>query len=155
MLFLLVVIFPVYRYQTSSANEVKKMEYQIEAQKVLGPIYLTLLKAMENKNARALPNPSKITIPRTESGKVQNALKMIAEKSGLRTISLKPDPSTLTNSSPSLLYNTVMKGEFSNFRKLLIELGALPYLDRIEEIRIQQNPDSMEFRVKIWIAIGN
>jgi hypothetical protein len=49
----------------------------------------------------------------------------------------------------------VLKGEFANFRKMLIELGALPYLDRIEEIRIQQNPDAMEFRIKIWIAIGS
>jgi len=155
LLFLLVVIFPVYQYQTSSANEVKKMEYQIEAQKELGPIYLTLLKTMENKNPRVLPNPPKTTIPRVESGKFQNTLKTIAEKSGLRIVSSTPDLSTLTNSSPSLLYNTVLKGEFANFRKMLIELGALPYLDKIEEIRIQQNPDSMEFRVKIWIALGS
>jgi hypothetical protein len=61
----------------------------------------------------------------------------------------------LAGSPPFLLYNAVLEGEFANFRKMLIELGALPYLDRIEEIRIQQNPDSMEFRIKIWIALGN
>ena len=155
LLLLLVVIFPIHRYQANSAGEVKKMEYQIEAQKELGPIYLTLLKTMENKDPRVLPNPPKTTIPRAETGKFQNALKTIAEKSGLRTISLTPDLSTLTNSSTSLLYNAVLKGEFANFRKMLIELGALPYLDRIEEIRIQQNPDSMEFRIKIWLALGN
>ncbi|MGD0022274.1 MAG: hypothetical protein ABSC54_08235 [Smithellaceae bacterium] len=155
LLFLLVVMFPVYRYQTSSANEVKKMEYQIEAQKELGPIYLILLKTMENKNARVLPNPPKTTIPRTESVKFQNALKTMAEKSGLRIVSSTPDLSTLTSSSSSLLYNAVLKGEFANFRKMLIELGALTYLDRIEEIRIQQNTDSMEFRIKLWIALGS
>jgi hypothetical protein len=36
---------------------------------------------------------------------------------------------------------------------MLIGLGSVPYLDRIEEINIQQYPDSMEFRMKIWIAI--
>jgi hypothetical protein len=155
LLFLLVVIFPVYRYQTSSANEVKKMEYQIEAQKELGPIYLTLLKTMENKDPRILPNPPKTKISRAESGKFQNVLKTIAEKSGLRIVSSTPDLSALAGSPPFLLHNAVLKGEFANFRKMLIELGALPYLDRIEEIRIQQNSDSMEFRIKIWIAISN
>ncbi len=155
LLFLLVVIFPINRYQANRAGEVKKMEYQIEAQKELGPIYLTLLKTTENKNPRVLPNPPKTTIPRAESGKFQNALKVIAEKSGLRIVSSMPDLSTLTSSSQFLLYNAVLKGEFANFRKMLIGLGTLPYLDRIEEIRIQQNPDSMEFRIKIWIAIGS
>jgi hypothetical protein len=155
LLFLLVVIFPINRYQANRAGEIKKMEYQIEAQKELGPIYLTLLKTMENKDPRVLPNPPKTTIPSAESGKFQNALKTIAEKSGLRIVSSTPDLSMLAGSPPFLLYNAVLEGEFANFRKMLIELGALPYLDRIEEIRIQQNPDSMEFRIKIWIALGN
>ena len=153
-MFLLVVIFPLYRYQISSANEVKKMEYQIEAQKELGPIYLTLLKTMENKDARVLPNPPKTTMPRAESGKFQDVFKKIAEKSGLRIVSSTPDLSMLAGSPPFLLHNAVLKGEFVNFRKMLIGLGAIPYLDRIEEIRVQQYPDSMEFRMRIWVAIG-
>jgi hypothetical protein len=154
-LFILIGIFPLYQYNTYSNNEIKKMEYQLEAQKELGPIYLTLLKTMENKDPRVLPNPPKTTIPRAESGKFQNALKTIAEKSGLRIISSTPDLSALVGSPPFLLHNAVLRGEFANFRKMLIELGSLPYLDRIEEIRIQQYPDSMEFRIKIWIALGN
>jgi hypothetical protein len=36
---------------------------------------------------------------------------------------------------------------------MLIGLGAVPYLDRIDEINIQEQPYSMEFRMKVWIAI--
>ena len=68
-------------------------------------------------------------------------------------VSLKPDLSTSAASSAFLLHNVVLKGEFTNLRKMLIGLGAVPYLDRIEEINIQQNPGSMEFRMKIWIAL--
>jgi hypothetical protein len=78
---------------------------------------------------------------------------MIAGKAGLTMVSLKPDLSTLAGSSTSLLHNIVLKGEFANFRKMLIGLEAVPYLDRIEEISILQYPDSLEFRMKIWIAI--
>jgi hypothetical protein len=113
LLFLLVVIFPIYRYQTNRAGEIKKMEYQIEAQKELGPIYLTLLKTMENKDPRILPNPPKTIIPRAESGKFQNVLKTIAEKSGLRIVSSTPDLSALAGSPAFLLHNAVLKGEFA------------------------------------------
>jgi hypothetical protein len=108
---------------------------------------------LNNKDLRILPNPEKKTIPRGEAGKFQDDIRMIAGRAGLMTVSLKPDLSTLDGSSTSLLHNLVLKGEFVNFRKMLIGLGAIPYLDRIEEISILQNPDSMEFRMKIWIAI--
>jgi hypothetical protein len=36
---------------------------------------------------------------------------------------------------------------------MLIGLGSVPYFDKIEEINIQQQPYSMEFRMKVWIAI--
>jgi hypothetical protein len=155
LLFVLAGIFPLYQYNSHRINENKKLKYQIEEQKELGPIYLTLLKIMENKDLRVLPNPKKATIPRVEAGKFQDAFRAIAGKSGLMTISLTPDLTTLAESSTFLLHNAVLKGEFDNFRKMLIGLGAVPYLDRIEEIRIQQHPDSMEFRMKIWIALGS
>jgi hypothetical protein len=60
----------------------------------------------------------------------------------------------MAGSSKFLLNNAVVKGEFINFRKMLIALTAIPYLDRIEEISISQHSDSMEFRIKIWLALG-
>jgi hypothetical protein len=154
VIFLLVGIFPLYRYSNNQAGEIKKIEYQIEEQKGLGPVYLILQKAMESKDLQVLPNPKKTNISREEAAKFQNVFRTIAGKSGLMTISLTPDLSTMAGSSKLLLHNAVVKGEFANFRKMLIALAAIPYRDRIEEIRIQQNFDSMEFRIKIWLALG-
>ena len=154
VIFLLVGIFPLYRYSSNQAGEIKKVEQQIKEQKELGPVYLSMQKAMEHKDLQVLPNPKKTTISREEAAKFQNVFRTIAGKSGLMTISLTPDSSTMAGSSKSLLHNAVVKGEFANFRKMLIALTAIPYLDRIEEIRIQQNFDSMEFRIKFWLALG-
>ena len=152
-LFVLVGIFPLYHYNSNLIEKNKELKNQIEEQKELKPVYLNLLKTLNNKDLRILPNPEKKTIPRGEAGKFQDDIRMIAGRAGLMTVSLKPDLSTLDGSSTSLLHNLVLKGEFVNFRKMLIGLGAIPYLDRIEEISILQNPDSLEFRMKIWIAI--
>jgi hypothetical protein len=152
-LFVLVGIIPLYHYNSNLLEENKKLKNQIEEQKELGPIYGNLLKTMKNKDLRVLPDPEKTTILRGETGKFQDDVRMIAGKAGLTMVSLKPDLSTLAGSSKSLLHDVILKGEFANFRKMLIGLGAVPYLDRIEEISILQYPDSLEFRMKIWIAI--
>ena len=154
LLVVLLGIFPLYKYNDNNLNQITKLENQLVAQKELGPIYLTLLKTMEKKEARLLPNPKKTTISREEAGKFQDVFKTITGKSHLRIVSLTPDLSKLAGTPPFLLQSAVLRGEFANFRKMLIELGELSYLDRIEEISIQQFPDSMEFRLKIWIAIG-
>lgn len=154
LLIALLGIFPLYKYNDNNLNQIKKLENQLVAQKELGPIYLTLSKTMEKKEARLLPNPKKTTISREEAGKFQDVFKTITGKSHLRIVSLTPDLSKLTGTPPFLLHSAALRGEFANFRKMLIELGEVPYLDRIEEISIQQFPDSMEFRLKIWIAIG-
>jgi hypothetical protein len=152
-LVVLVGIFPLYKYNSSLINENKELKYQLDEQKELGPVYLNLLKSVDDKKIRLLPSPEKTTIPRSEAGKFQDDFRAIAGKAGLSIVSFTPDLSTLAGSSTSFLHNVVLKGELPNFRKMLVGLGAVPYFDRIEEINIQQQPYSMEFRMKVWIAI--
>ena len=149
----LLVIIPLYKSNANINNDIQKLKYQIEEQKSLGNIFSVLTKSIKNKDLKILPNPSKTTLPRQEASKFQDAFRAIAIKSGLMTTSITPDYSSLTGNSQYLLYNAVIKGEFVNFRKLLIELGGISYIDKIEEISIQQYLDSMEYRMKIWIAL--
>jgi hypothetical protein len=153
-LIVLLGLLPLYLKNINSAGEIKKIEYQIEEQKGLGPVYLNMKKALESKNLQTLPNPKKTTISREDVAKFQNDFRTIAGKSGVITVSLTPDLSTMVGSSKVFLHNAVVKGEFVNFRKMIIALTAIPYLDRIEDIRITQHSDSMECRIKIWLALG-
>lgn len=153
LLVALVGIFPLYKYNSSLIEKNKEIKNQIEEQKELGPVYLNLLKNVDDKKTRVFPSPEKTTISRSEAEKFQDDFRAIAGKAGLTILSFTPDLSTLAGSSTSFLHNVVLKGEFANLRKLLIGLGAVPYLDKIEEINIQQQPYSMEFRMRIWIAV--
>jgi hypothetical protein len=42
----------------------------------------------------------------------------------------------------------------NNFRKMFIELGGVSYLDKISEVSIQQYPNELEYKLKIWIELG-
>jgi len=154
LLVLLVGIIPLYRSNINANNDIKKLQYQIEEQKGLGAIYTTLIKSIDNKELVVLPNPPKTALPLREANKFQEVFKDVAGKSGLMTVSLTPDLTSLANSSSYLLHNAVIKGEFVNLRKMLIGLSSISYVDKIEEIRIQQNSDTMEYKIKIWIAIS-
>ena len=60
----------------------------------------------------------------------------------------------LTGDARFISVNLVLKGNFINFRKFLINLGGIPYADHIEEIVIQGKTDAKEYRLKLWVAIG-
>jgi hypothetical protein len=154
-LFILAGIIPLNRYNHTINGDMKKLLDKIEEQKSLKTVYSTLINSIEKKNLRILPNPAKTALSRQEASKFQDVFREVATKSGLTTVSLAPELSTLAGSSKYLLYNATVKGEFVNFRKMLMALGNVSFLDRIDEIRIQQYPDSMEFRIKIWIELGN
>ena len=153
LIIILVGILPLYMKTSNQIKENDKLRYQIKEQKELAPINSILLNASKEKNVFVLPNPEKIALPRSESGKFQTDFQMLAKKSGLKLISFKPDINTSASPSKSFLHDVVLNGEWNDLRKMLIELGGLPYLDRIEEIGIQQGAGSMEFNMKVWIAL--
>jgi hypothetical protein len=78
----------------------------------------------------------------------------MAKKAGMDVISISPDINSLSDNSNFLIVNAVISGDFFNFRKLLINLGEVPYSERVEEIQIQQNQDIMEFKMKIRLALA-
>lgn len=153
LIIILVVILPYYLKISNQIKENDKLKYQIKQQKELGPVYKTLNGNIENNNALVLPHPEKTALPRTDTRKFQNDFQFAAKKSGLKIVSFTPDINTSASPSASFLYNIVLKGELADLRRILIELGSIPYLDRIEEINIQQNTGPMEFKMKVWTAI--
>ena len=77
-----------------------------------------------------------------------------ARMSGMSLVSAIPNLNALTGDAQVLSVNIVLHGDFINLRKFLINLGGIPYVKQIEEIAIQQKPDTKEFRLKIWVAVG-
>jgi hypothetical protein len=52
------------------------------------------------------------------------------------------------------VYNAVVRGDFVNFRELLIGLGDIPYLEKIEEVSVKQLSDSMELQAIVWLKVS-
>jgi len=147
-------VFPLYKLKSDRRQEVKRLENQLAAQKDLGPIYATLTQALKEKKEPALPCPQRKAVSREEAGKFPALFKTLAEKAGLRLVSITPDMSKLGDNPPYVLQVTAVRGEFHNFRKLLIELGEIPYLEKIEELKLERLTDTLELKLKIWLAVS-
>lgn len=154
VLIVLLIILPFYRYNSNRAREIKKIETSIEEQKGLAGIYQVLKSASGKEDSYALPNPVKTKLPRQDVDKFQDAFRSEAGKSGLMTMAMMPDIKTIAGGSSNLLYDVTLRGEFAGLRKLLVRLGAVSYIDKIDEIHLRQFSDSMEFKMKIWISLS-
>ena len=147
-------IVPKQFYLARLDQKIKSIQSQIEEQKRLSPIYLDLQKKAQAGDAKSLPLTMKNALLRTQLDTIPATFRDIAGKANLDLVSATPDLNSLSGDSRLLLVNTVIRGNFFNFRKFLIGLGAVPYLERIEEIQIQQNEDTMDFKVKIWLTLA-
>jgi len=156
LIIILAGMFPSYLTTAKKIKENEKLKYQINEQKDLRPLYAALMNAVNDndKDALAMSNPEKKPVSREEAVvKFQNDFRAIMKKSGLTVVSCVPDLTTTTSSSTSFLHNIVLKGQYADFRKIIIGLGTISYLDRVEEISCQQGVDYMEFKIKVWITV--
>jgi len=134
--------------------KITKIRGHIEEQKVLYPLYKELLEKIQVKGSDILPSPIKSKLPRDKTEEISVIFGEIAERCHLEAVSIIPDVMSLADGSGLLLVNAVMKGDFFDFRKFLIELGGVPYLEHIEEIHIREAKGGKELRLKIWLALS-
>ena len=152
LLLVLAGIIPKHMSLSKLDERIKKMQLEVEEQKGLQSIYQAL-KSKGHKGVKALPFPARSRLSRDQTEAVLGSFRDIAKKVNMDTLYLSPDMSSLGPNSRFILVNVGLSGDFFNFRRFLAGLGEVTYLERIEEIQIQENADVMEFKMKIWLAL--
>ncbi|MGD1152407.1 MAG: hypothetical protein ABR911_05990 [Syntrophales bacterium] len=154
LLIVLAGIVPQQMAVTRLDNKIAIIQFQFEEQKRLNPYYQMLHAGTHSGSSKVLPFPARSPLSRTKIDTVPSIIREQAQKAHIDMVAASPDLNTLGGEQRFILVNATLKGDFLNFRKFLIGLGGVPCLEGIEEIRIQQNEDSMEFRMKLWLAIA-
>ena len=153
LVLLCIGIFIQYLSLTNLDRRVKKIQLEVEEQKGLQSIY-QLLKSKGHKNVKVLPFPAKGKLSRDQIETMPGNFRDIAKKVNMDILYASPDMAYIGPDSRSLLVNVGIRGDFFNFRKFLVGIGELPYLERIEEIQIQENADIMEFKMRIRLVMA-
>jgi len=153
-LFIFAGIIPASRSLIEQETRLTDMKYRIEEQRMLAPFYKTLQERGEKKESEFLPLPERGKLPQSRINTIPMSFGAAAKMSGMSLVSATVDLSSMGGDGRLLAVNTILRGGFINFRKFLISIGGTPYVHHIEEISIQEIPDTREFRLKIWVAIG-
>jgi Tfp pilus assembly protein PilO len=154
LIFLLGGIVPASRSLAELDAQITDAKCKLEEQKALGLLFQTLQGQDVKQESQILPLPEKGKLPQAQIDTIPIALRRAAKISGMTLVSAVPNLSVLTGDAALLSFSAVLQGEFMQFRKFLIQIGGLPYVQHIEEIAIQGKPDMKEFRLKIWVAVG-
>lgn len=154
LLLVLALVVPMQRYVSGLDGRIKDIRYRVDEQKGLRPIYQALQSRNQAAKPGALPMPEAGKLSRDLVGVIPSTIGRIVKGAAMETVSISPDVNSLANQSRSLLVHAVIRGDFMSFRRFLIGIGELPYLERFEEIEIRKETAFTEYRVTIRLALS-
>ncbi|MDD5712015.1 MAG: hypothetical protein PHY31_04560 [Smithellaceae bacterium] len=154
LIFVLVGIIPMQRSLAARDDSIKKLRFRIEEQRNLLPIYALMEKDLQKKEAGTLPYPKASSLPRKQIGTISPLFKGIARKANMEVVSIAPELSSLGTGTAYMTVNAQLKGGFSQLRQFFIGLGAVAFVESIEEIHITPVLNSLEIDMKIRIIVA-
>lgn len=134
-------------------GKIRSLKSEIEEQRLLSPIYQNFMKELAIKGPIVLPLPKRGEL---ESGKLSDISSLFGKKAKrykLQLVDVIPEIRSLVEGSGSISVGVVLRGDFFDFRKFLIEIGKIPCLEHVEEIQIQPGDGNKEFRLNVRLAL--
>jgi hypothetical protein len=147
--FLLVGLLP----NVSALDQIEKgivtLQQQTDAQALLNPVYRKLIEEIQIKSPGelALPQPGKIE--RGNIVRLNEALSGLSRANEVAFHNAVPDASSYRDDSNRFIVNASFSGDFFNFRGLLMDICKLPYLESIENIRIETDQENKKLMLKM------
>jgi hypothetical protein len=154
--FVFLGVLPAQRASRELQTEIASTRVRIEEQKVLFPQFQDLLQQERKIYETGLTLPlEKGSLPQDQVSGIAKILWEIAGRCNLEAVIVTPDLKSLGDGSRILTVGTVVRGEFGLFRNYLLELNRLPYLERINEMQVQETMGGLELRLKLLLALGD
>ena len=150
--FFLLIILPSQKTSCYLDHEIEKLTVRIEEQRILTPVFHSLLQRAKMKGPSGLPSPEKSKLTHGDMNSISTVFQDFAGRHNLKLEEITTDDSSLALESGYLFMRLRLSGEFFKIREFLIDLGAIPSLEHIEEINIRSTKTSKELRLKIGLA---
>ena len=152
LLFVFMLIIPRQNMATELDQSIDELENKIGEQRTLTPVFYEILSRAKDKKQPDLPITEKAKLARGDMTKIFDQIKAIARVHNLKLEEITPDVNSLKDNSGYLLIRISATGDFFNFREFLIELGTIPSMVHVEELKIRAIEESREIKLKIWLA---
>lgn len=152
VLFVFLAILPSNKESGNLDFEINNIKMRIEEQKILTPVYESLLKKATIKPPAGIAIPAQKKLSRNQTREISTTFQDLANQTMLELVDITPNVGSLLNESGYLTIDMVLKGEFINLHAFLVKLGQIPYVELIEQITIRSITNTKEIKVKVWLA---
>ena len=152
LLFVFLAILPSKTETENLDFEIDTIKMRIEEQKILTPVYESLLKKATIEPPAGIEIPKKEKLSRDETKNISSTFQELANQTLLELVDITPNVGSLLNESGYLTIDMILKGEFINLHAFLVRLGQIPYVELIEQISIRSITNTKEIKVKVWLA---
>jgi len=157
ILLLVIGIIPNHRTLEKKGQELISLNNNIVEHSILVPCYSNIIS--QSKNIKKIKDSTlkKTALSQNETSKIDVILGQLIRACDLEVSSIKPDILTFTDNSSSFNVKLVILGDFEAFHHLLTKVVELPYLEKIEQIRIQDDPETnhLQLYLNIWLLRSN
>ena len=152
LVIVLVMIFPDYRTLAALDKDIKELNTKIETQRLLFPLFHKMLAEIDLKLPGGVTFPKEEKLSQEKAERIVSIFHALAGKSGLKVVEVSPDVESTLNGSGSLLIRIVVDGDFLKLHEFLLDVGKLPYLEKIEQIKLQNFEAGKQLHLKIWLV---
>jgi len=154
IVFIFLIIIPSQKTSAELDRDIKNINDQIEEQRILRPVFDSLLKRAKKEDSTDSP------LTQTQAFKpasgdinaITDLLREIAQSHDLVMKDISTDVTALMKNTGTMLMQINITGDFMKFRDFLIDLSAISVLEQIEEIQIRAVEGTREFDLKIRMA---
>lgn len=147
--FIFVGIYPNQRALGQLDEEIAGLQVKVQSQELLHPVYMKLIRQMQQKAPEGLPLPEKRRIDRKNIASVNDSFRTLARNSGVVLESASPDPSSYLEDTNRLTMNVAFSGDFFNIRELLMNVCKMPFLNIIENMELTTVDGKKQIRLKL------
>lgn len=152
IVFIFLIIIPNQNTSTELDQEIEKLNDRIEQQRILRPVFDTLLDRAKREQSTELPTIKKVKLDRGDINRVSEIIQDMAGRHDLKIQDVRTDANEIMNNTGYILMRVQVTGDFMKFREFLMDLGTIPSLEQIEEINIRAIEGNREYKLKIWMA---
>ena len=153
LVFAAATILPVLQDIGRTNMAIATARVDIERQQMLHPVYDEIQEIVHQPLPEGLPMPDPETLSEADISGVEPLLDQAAQRAGFTAREIAPDPSSLVEDARYLLVNASFQGEMAGLRTFMIELGAIPVLTHVEQMRIEESFGATLFHFRLWMAL--
>ncbi len=147
-------VIPAAKQIEQTKSEIKQLDTALKEHEALVPVYAMLQQQNERTTLAPLPTPARNPLLIESLTDLPNLFEGMARDAGLQLVSATPQVRSLRDGNEALRMDARVRGEYRNMKALLMLLGELPYIERIEGVSVDVVEAGKEMRLTIWLGIG-